>query len=172
MEREAREVGTATGRSVALRPVVPEDEAFLLGVYASTREQELSQVEWGEGQREIFLGWQFGLQRQEYESRFPDAAYDVILVGGERAGRLWVGADSTQIRLLDIALLPRFQNMGVGALLLRDLMGAARRARKPLRHMVFTLNNDGQRFYERLGFAVIEDLGAYKHMEWRPEGDE
>jgi GNAT superfamily N-acetyltransferase len=169
MEREAREVGSAGGRGVVLRAVAPEDNEFLLGVYASTREHELSQVEWAEGQREQFLRWQFDLQRREYESRFPDAEYDVILVGGEPAGRIWVGADESQIRLLDIALLPEFQNMGVGALLLRRLIGEARREGKPLRHMVFTLNNDAERFYERLGFAVIEDLGAYKHMEWRPE---
>ena len=172
MEREPREVGSAGGRGVALRAVEPEDDEFLLGVYASAREHELSQVEWAEGQRELFLRWQFDLQRREYESRFPDAEYDVILVGGAPAGRIWVGADESQIRLLDIALLPEFQNMGVGALLLRRLIGEARREGKPLRHMVFTLNNNAERFYERLGFAVIEDLGAYTHMEWRPGNDE
>ncbi len=35
--------------------------------------------------------------------------------------------------------------------------------------MVFVLNNDAHRFYERLGFVVIEDVGAYKHMEYRGE---
>jgi len=34
--------------------------------------------------------------------------------------------------------------------------------------MVFVLNSDADRFYERLGFKKIDDLGAYKHMEWRP----
>jgi len=33
--------------------------------------------------------------------------------------------------------------------------------------MVFVLNNDAHRFYERLGFVVIEDFGAYKHMEYK-----
>jgi hypothetical protein len=33
--------------------------------------------------------------------------------------------------------------------------------------MVFVLNNDAHRFYEQLGFRTIEDLGAYKHMEWK-----
>jgi GNAT superfamily N-acetyltransferase len=161
-------VGEAGGRAVTLRPVAPEDDEFLLGVYASARERELSQVEWGEGQREHFVRWQFDLQRREYSGRFPDALYDVILVDGSPAGRLWVGADEHQTRLLDIALLPEFQNLGVGTLLLRGLIEEARRHGKPLRHMVFTLNDDAHRFYERLGFTIIEDLGAYKHMEWRP----
>ena len=172
MVRGARELGTTAGGgvSVTLRPVAAEDEEFLLGVYASTREQELAQVEWGEGQKEMFLRWQFDLQRREYFERFPEAEYDVIVVDGRRAGRVWVGSDGSQIRLLDIALLPEFQNKGVGTLLLRGLIEDARRKGLPLRHMVFTLNNDAHRFYERLGFVVIEDFDAYKHMEWRPAG--
>lgn len=173
MESESRQLGvTADGRPVALRAVAPEDEEFLLGVYASTRERELAQAEWGEGEKEMFLRWQFDLQRREYTARFPDAEYDVILVGGRPAGRVWVGADPGQIRLLDIAILPEFQNRGAGTLLLRALTDRARREGKPLRHMVFTLNDDAHRFYERLGFVVIEDFDAYKHMEWRPAAGE
>ena len=157
------------GGKVELRPVTEEDDQFLLSLYASTREEELAQADWAEGQKEMFLRWQFDLQRQEYEARFPDAAYHVILVDGSRAGRIWVGADDEQIRLLDIALLSQFQNRGVGTALLRRLIDQAAKAGKALRHMVFVLNNDAHRFYERLGFKIIDDLGAYKHMEWRAE---
>jgi GNAT superfamily N-acetyltransferase len=156
------------GGTVELRPVTPGDDSFLLFVYASTRKDELAQVEWAEGQKEMFLRWQFDLQRGEYFTRFPDAAYHVILVDQQPAGRIWVGADDEQIRLLDIALLPEFQNRGVGTGLLRRLMTYATTEGKVLRHMVFVLNNNAERFYERLGFKLIEDFGAYKHMEWRP----
>lgn len=159
----------ASGGAVELRPVTKNDDQFLLSVYASTREEELAQATWAEGQREAFLRWQFDLQRREYDSRFPDADYHVVLVDGSPAGRIWIGSDDKQIRLLDIALLPEFQNRGVGTALLRRLMNEAREAGKVLRHMVFVLNNDAHRFYERLGFTMIDDLGAYKHMEWKPE---
>ncbi|MBV8857335.1 MAG: GNAT family N-acetyltransferase [Acidobacteria bacterium] len=173
MGRGERQVGEeAGGEPVVLRPVTPEDDEFLVALYGGTRAEELAQVEWAEGQKEQFVRWQFALQRREYDARFPDADYDLILVGGRPAGRLWVGEDGAQMRLLDIALLPEFQNRGVGALLLRALIEEAGRKGLPLRHMVFTLNNDAHRFYERLGFVVIEDLGAYKHMEWRPGNDE
>jgi GNAT superfamily N-acetyltransferase len=157
------------GGTVELRPVSESDNEFLLSIYASTREDELAQAEWAEGQKEMFIRWQFDLQRREYSARFPDAAYHVIVVDEQRAGRIWVGADDEQIRLLDIALLPQFQNRGVGTVLLRHLMDEATHAGKALRHMVFVLNNNADRFYERLGFTVIEDLGAYRHMEWRPQ---
>ena len=155
------------GELLTLRPVNQADDEFLLRVYDSTRTEELAQAEWQEGQREAFLKWQFDLQRQEYQTRFPDAEYFVILIDDQPAGRIWIGQDDEQIRLLDIALLPEFQNRGAGTLLVRSLIERARASGKVLRHMVFVLNNDAHRFYERLGFEVIEDLGAYKHMEWK-----
>ncbi|HEV7743371.1 MAG TPA: GNAT family N-acetyltransferase [Pyrinomonadaceae bacterium] len=157
------------GSKLTLRPVTQDDDPFLLALYASTREAELSQAQWLEGQREVFVRWQFDLQRREYDARFPDARYQVILIDDEPAGRIWIGADEEQIRLLDIGLLPQFQKRGVGTVLLRALMKEAEGAGKFLRHMVFVLNNDAHRFYERLGFVVIEDLGGYKHMEFRAD---
>src|SRR6185369_9288293 len=157
------------GGKVELRPVAPDDDEFLLAVYGSTRAEELGQVEWAEGQKATFLRWQFDLQRREYDGRFPDAAYYVVMVDQQPAGRIWVGTDNEQIRLLDIGLLPEFQNRGVGTRLVQRLMTYAADQDKALRHMVFVLNNDAERFYERLGFKQIEEFGAYKHMEWRPE---
>jgi GNAT superfamily N-acetyltransferase len=155
------------GGKLTLRPVTKEDEPFLVSLYGGTREAELSQVEWAEGQREVFVRWQFDMQRREYDARFPDARYQIILIDGQPAGRIWVGEDDEQLRLLDIALLPQFQKRGAGTILLQELMKEAGIVGKYLRHMVFVLNDDAHRFYERLGFVIIEDMGAYKHMEWK-----
>ena len=152
---------------VSVRPVSDADQEFLIGVYAGTRAAELAQVNWDDSQKDAFLRWQYEMQKQEYSARYPDARYDLILVDGVPAGRIWVGADDTQIRLLDIAVIPEFQNRGVGTHLLRQLMDEAARDNKPLRHMVFVLNENAYRFYERLGFKTIEDVGGYLHMGWR-----
>lgn len=166
-----REIGVdlPRGGKLTLRPVTKDDEPFLLALYGSTRDEELSQIQWGEGQRELFLRWQFDLQQREYYSRFPDGRYELIVVDGHAAGRFWTGSDETQIRLLDIALLPEFQKRGVGTALLKELIKEAQQVGKPLRHMVFVLNDNAHRFYERLGFVLIDEQGAYKHMEWRPD---
>jgi GNAT superfamily N-acetyltransferase len=155
------------GGSLTLRAVTADDDAFLLSIYDSTRAEELDQVQWEEGQREAFLKWQFEMQRREYDTRFPDAEYDLILIDGEPAGRIWIGRRDEEIRLLDIAILTAFQNRGAGTILLRKLMDEAKATGKRLRHMVFVLNSDAHRFYERLGFVEIDDLGGYKHMEWK-----
>jgi len=155
------------GGIMKLRQVTPEDDPFLFSIYASTRADELAQVQWEEGQKEAFVKWQFEMQRREYDARFPDAQYEVIEIDRHSAGRIWIGQTEDEIRLLDIALLPQFQNRGAGTILITDLIDQARKAGKRLRHMVFVLNDNADRFYERLGFVVIEDLGGYKHMEWK-----
>ena len=163
------EFNLANGGKLTLRPVTKDDDPFLLAVYGSSRAEELAQVEWPEGKQEEFLRWQFDLQRQDYDSRFPNAEYAVILIDDCPAGRIWIERDEKEIHLLDIAILPEFQNQGIGTLLLRQLIDEAVRTQKPLRHMVFMLNANAHRFYERLGFVDTEDAGAYKRMEYRGE---
>ena len=155
------------GSTLTLRQVTPDDDPFLLSVYASTRAQELAQVQWEAGHQEAFVKWQFEMQRREYDARFPDAEYDVIEIDGKPAGRIWIGRSKDEIRLMDIALLPEFQNRGAGTVLVNRLIDEARNTGKRLRHMVFVLNNNADRFYLRLGFVEIEDVGGYKHMEWK-----
>src|SRR5437660_7762797 len=115
---------------------MPVDDEFLLRVYMSTRAEELAQAEWQEGQQEAFVKWQFDLQRREYDARFPDGEYYIILIDNAPAGRFWIGEDAEQIRLLDIAILPKFQNRGAGTLLLQKLIEEAVATNKVLRHMV------------------------------------
>ena len=153
---------------VALRAVQPEDEEFLLGVYASSRADEMALVDWDEAQKQAFLRSQFEAQTAQYHARFPDAEYSIILYQGSPVGRFWIGRTPEQIRLLDIEVLPEFRNQGIGAVLLKSLLAESEATGTPLRHMVFKMNTDALRFYARFGFAPIEDVGAYIHMERLP----
>jgi ribosomal protein S18 acetylase RimI-like enzyme len=151
---------------VSLRPVTPEDEDILLKIYASTREEEMQQAsDWTAQQKEMFLRWQLQMQRQDYEKRFPKADYRIILFDAEPVGRLWVARTPEQIRLLDIAILPEFQNRRIGSYLLLNLIKESEETGIPLRHMIFKLNTEARRFYERLGFRLIEDDRMYLLME-------
>ena len=164
-------VGLGGGREAALRPVTPEDYEELLGVYASTRAAELAQVTWWDDEQKLdFCRMQYDAQKAEYDARYPDAQYDLILLEGRTAGRIWVGRDAEEIHLLDIAVLPWAQGQGIGTALVRGLVEEARASGKRLRHMVFVMNEGARRLYERLGFVVFEQVGgAYLHMEWREE---
>ncbi|MCA1817014.1 MAG: GNAT family N-acetyltransferase [Acidobacteria bacterium] len=158
---------------VELRAVAPEDDEFLLEVYASSRADEMAlATHWTDEQKRAFLRWQLGAQRADYERNYPGADYDVILVDGRPAGRLWVERTREGIHLLDIALLPWAQRRGVGASLVGELIEEARASGKSLSHTVFITNDGARRFYERLGFVVTGEAGgAYLLMEWREPND-
>jgi len=154
--------------AIALRPIGPDDLPFLCSVYASTREQELAAVAWDAAQKTAFVQMQFAAQHAYYQEQYADAAFDIILVAGQPAGRLYVARWSSEIRIVDIALLPEFCNRGLGTTLLKNLQSEAAAAGNPLCIHVERFN-PALRFYERLGFRQIEDRGVYLFMEWRPE---
>ena len=91
---------------VDLRPTTPADRAFLYEVYASTHAEELAPVPWTADQKAAFLDQQFSAQDHHYRTHYENTSYDVIVVDGEDVGRLYVGRWPSEIRIVDIALLP------------------------------------------------------------------
>ena len=153
--------------SITLREVTAEDEAFLLEVYASTRAMELSLVPWSDEQREAFLKFQFEAQHTHYRTQFPEASYQIIFNNTERVGRLYVLRDTTEMRVLDITVMPQHRNAGIGTLLIRDLLTEAEQSGKPVSIWVEQFN-PSRTLFQRLGFSKIEEDGYNYLMQWRP----
>jgi ribosomal protein S18 acetylase RimI-like enzyme len=154
-------------RSVTFRPVRQEDEAFLLDVYSSTRQEELARVPWNEAQREAFLKMQFAAQQYHYRKHYPDAAHEIILSKDRAVGRLYVSREEQEIHIIDITILPEHRDAGIGTPIIKDLMAEAEAAGKPLRIYVESFNRS-LRLFERLGFTRIDDDGFNYLMEWSP----
>lgn len=154
--------------SSTLRPATEADEAFLLAVYASTRAEEMAITGWSDEQKAAFCAQQFQAQTSHYRQHCPTAQCFVILSGEMPAGRLYVDHCEKEIRIVDISLLPEFRGKGIGTHFLRELQKEAQTASKVLSIHVETFN-PAKRFYERLGFDLAEDKGAYQFMTWTPE---
>ena len=149
--------------SVTLRPVAPDDLAFLKRVYASTREGELAMTPWNAEQKSAFVEMQFCAQDTDYRKNYPDARFDIILRDGTPAGRLYVHRREAEISILDITLLPEHRGAGIGGALLHELITEADGAGKPLEIYVEKFNR-AQSLYRRLGFAETDDTGVYWRM--------
>lgn len=142
---------------------------FLLGVYRSTREEELAMiVDWSAEMKDAFIRQQFAAQHAWYQEHYEGAEFQVILVDGVPAGRFYVHRRPREIRLVDIALLPEHRQGGIGTSILRDLLAEGAAAGKPVTIHV-EVYNPAMRLYERLGFKPIEERGPYLLMEWRPQ---
>ncbi len=151
---------------LSLRPITADDEELLFRVYASTRAEELAAVPWSDEQKAAFLRMQFVAQHRYNQENYTASCFDVVLVDGQPAGRLYVARWTEEMRIVDIALLPEFRRRGVGTALLARLREEAEAKRLPLRIHVERMN-PALGLYERLGFRVIEDRGVYLFMEWR-----
>ncbi len=151
--------------AVTFRPVGPDDQAFLLEVYASTRREELALVDWDEDNKARFLKMQFAAQHQHYQDYYTDTDFLIVLLDELPVGRLYLARWPGEIRIVDLALLPAHRNAGIGTRILSDILAEATRAGKPVRIHVEKLN-PALRLYERLGFTRIADKGVYWFLEW------
>ena len=154
----------ASEESVTLRPVTPDDEAFLLQVYAGTRSDELDGLGWDDNQKLAFVSMQFNAQRRCYS----EADNKIILLNERPIGRMLVGATEDEILLIDIAVLPEHRNAGIGTSLIRNLLSEAAAAEKPVRLHVFKYSR-AVHLYERLGFSTVSSDSAYLEMAWVPD---
>jgi ribosomal protein S18 acetylase RimI-like enzyme len=152
---------------ITLRPVSSSDRDFLVRVYASAREEELRLVDWSVDQKKAFVRMQFDAQDAYYREHYSPATFDVVEVDGEPVGRLYVARWEDEIRIMDIALLPRYRGHGLGAQLVRDLLDEGSRAGKRVSIHV-EKHNPALRLYERLGFAPVADRGVYLLLEAQP----
>jgi GNAT superfamily N-acetyltransferase len=151
----------------SLRPETPSDEAFSMGLFASTRAGEMACLAGAPAVRETFLRIQHQAQKRAYDVLYPFVERSIVVVSGEPVGRLLVDRSSPDIRLVDIALLPEHRGRGTGTALLLSLLDEARRTgRKVLLHVV--RGNPAVRLYERLGFTRKGGTEMHDAMEWRP----
>ncbi len=154
---------------ISFRPIRDEDREFLCRLYASTRAEELTIVDWIDEEKQSFLRFQFEAQHAYYQEQFPDARFDLVLVDGEPAGRLYLDCREDEIRLIDIALLPELRRRGIGGRLMNRVLDEGRESGLPVQIHV-ERNSPAMRLYDRLGFQPVEDQGVYWLMRWQPDG--
>lgn len=153
---------------VSLRPVCPEDEPFIFQLYAGTRLEEIAKLPWNDKQKQAFLKMQFDAQQLHYKTYFPGANHQIILYGGQPAGRLYVDRPGDAIHILDLALLPEYRNHGAGSSLLRGLLSEGQDQAKPVWGYVEDFN-PALGLLERLGFHRKEEKSIHLLLEWQPE---
>lgn len=154
--------------SLTLRPATETDQEFLVGVFASTRADELQALAWNPTQAEMFINIQYNAQQQSYRLSYPRAENNIILRDGKPIGRMLIDRSEEAIHLVDIAILPDYRNQGVGAELLGGLLAEGAKERREVVLSVFH-TNPAIHLYDRLGFSKVDEESLYWKMRWLPE---
>ena len=152
-------------QSTTLRPASDNDLEFLYRVYASTRTEELAVVPWSAAEKDAFLRMQFEAQHRYYHQQFVAASFDIVLRHGEPAGRLYVEERPDEIRIIDIALLPRYRGRGIGSALLVKAFDTG----PQWQLWAFRRNAAALGFYARRGFRIVEETDGHRNEEKEPD---
>jgi RimJ/RimL family protein N-acetyltransferase len=158
----------AAGLGISYRPIADADLPFLDALYVSTRAEEVAMTGWPAEMQRQFLAQQFDAQHRHYMRHYPDAEWLVVERAGRAIGRLYMEDWPSQIRIIDISLLPDSRGHGIGRAILEDVIDFAAGMGK-LVSIHVEKNNSARRLYDRLGFRKAGDEGVYDRLEWSPE---
>lgn len=152
----------------SLRKYTTADLPFMNRLYASTREVELAMTRFTSQEKQQFLDQQFEAQYLHYIDHYCTDAFNIIELEGKSIGRLFIDYWDKEIRIVDIALMPEYCNIGIGTYFFHQLFEEAKASRKPITIHV-EHNNPAKRLYERLGFVLKTKTNEiYLLMEWQP----
>jgi GNAT superfamily N-acetyltransferase len=152
---------------LSLREETDADIDFVRELYASTRAEEMARVDWSDQARAAFVEQQFTAQRTQYRQHYPSAAFVIIECEGERIGRFYLDRTRSELRLMEITLLPSRRAQGLGTALLGRLLDFGDALGLPVSLHVEPFN-PAHRLYARLGFDTIEIRGVYHFMQRQP----
>jgi ribosomal protein S18 acetylase RimI-like enzyme len=128
----------------------------------------LALTPWTEEQKQAFLELQFSIQDAHYRTYYPTASFLVIEWADTAVGRLYIDQWASEVRIMDVSLLPEYRGKGIGTQLFTQLQEEAALEGKVLSIHV-DKQNPALRLYQRLGFRTKQEKGMYLLMEWSSE---
>lgn len=137
--------------TIQLRLYQQTDLPFLAQLYASTRADELAQVPFSDEQKAAFLQQQFAAQLLHYTTYYNTDSFHIVELNGIAIGRLFVDHWERELRVVDISLLPDYQNKKIGSYLFQQLFAQSQQLQKAVSIHV-EQHNPARTWYERLGF--------------------
>lgn len=153
---------------LAARPAAPSDSAFLSGLYASTR-TDLLHLPVPREVAMAIIGHQETLQRQGYETSYPQAQWLVLEHLGAPVGRVVLNETPGELRVVDMSIAPAARRRGHARAVLQALCQRALEEGKAVTLRVRKDNPNARALYASLGFEVISGDEVSEQMRWAPD---
>lgn len=129
-----------------LRAATDRDGDFIFRLRAVTLKEYVEQI-WG---------WDDAYQEARFFEKFDSAEWQIIVSNDQDVGALQVWREEAEVILGNIQIAPRYQNRGLGSVVIRDILAEAKGDGLPVTLWVLR-GNPARCLYERLGFTVVEE---------------
>ena len=153
-------VPPASSPVIDRRTAVAADHDFLFEVFRSALLPEDALLALPESKREPLLRARFEAREKEYRKSYVLADFDVLTVDGKTAGNLYVDRGDDEFILINISLLPRYRNQGIGTAVVGRLVEEAGRLVLPVRARV-PRRSRAAHLLQRVGFERVGDDGDH-----------
>ena len=153
---------------LTLRTLTANDMPQVLRIYTASRSDDPVLTLWPQDQLATFLQMQCHAQHQHYTQHYAGAEFKLLELDGQLAGRLYWQCLPSELRLIEITLLPEFRARGFGTLLVQHLQALATQRGLPLALQVACTNHRALALYQRLGFAPVDTDGVFYAMQYAP----
>jgi ribosomal protein S18 acetylase RimI-like enzyme len=135
---------------------------------ATTEDERFARELHERGYRDIVVR-QFGKWDKELQDRFFDEKwfperYEILRCGDSDCGYLWAACEEDHVDIVEIVILPEYQNQGIGSRILLDEIAKARIRDVPVRLRVLK-ESRAVPLYERLGFKEVGRSETHIRME-------
>jgi ribosomal protein S18 acetylase RimI-like enzyme len=107
----------------------------------------------------------WGDEAQEHRLRTDLDSARIIQVKGKDVGLIKVVRREDHMELMQLQLLPEWQNIGIGSMLIRELQAEAAEAALPLVLHSYATNR-AIALFQRLGFEIAASTQHFRGMRW------
>lgn len=134
---------------IKFRQATDADLSFLDAVYTTCMKKHVERI----------YPWKSELFSQNFEPSLTQ----VIIVNGVEVGMVRVSQENNELYLGDIAILPAFQNQGIGTAIIQGILDDAMARNLSVRLRVLK-QNPAKRLYKRLGFVTLAETETHYIM--------
>ena len=114
---------------------------------------------------EQIWGWDDTYQRELHNRRFAAQDLHIIQFNGVDVGFLSTSNTPDALKVDQIYILPEYQGKGIGAACMKRIIDDANLEQKLVMLQVLKINTRATAFYQRLGFAIVDENSTHFQMK-------
>jgi ribosomal protein S18 acetylase RimI-like enzyme len=109
-------------------------------------------------------GWDESWQQRDFDDHFVPGNIQVAIVNDSIVAYIHVDPTDAAPHVRMMCVAPDYQRQGIGGALLNTIVQDCAAQRQDVVLLVFRINTDAKRFYERLGFTVCGETDTHYKM--------